>query len=204
MVTFITTVLGSPEFEPHGSCFLWTQPLLGLYVISDAVITLAYYSIPIALIYFVRKRRDLAFNWMFVMFGIFIFACGTTHLMGIWTVWQPVYWLDMSVKAFTAGVSSVTAILLWPLIPKALALPSPAQLELVNAELRRDNSERKRIEEELVRRAQDLTRSNEELERFNHAAVGREQRMIALKRQVNELLQAVGKPPAYKVAMSQG
>ena len=70
--------------------------------------------ISIALVIFVRKRQDLAFNWMFLMFGAFIFACGTTHLMGIWKLWERVYWLDGSVKAITAGLSVATAATLWP------------------------------------------------------------------------------------------
>lgn len=56
-------ILSSQGFEPHGYCFLWTQSLLWIYIVSDSLITLSYYSIPIALIYFVHKRRDLAFNW---------------------------------------------------------------------------------------------------------------------------------------------
>ena len=70
-----------------------------LHVISDALISLAYFSIPFTLLYFVRKRRDLEFNWMFVCFAVFIVACGTTHLMEIWTVWHPDYWLSGTVKA---------------------------------------------------------------------------------------------------------
>jgi hypothetical protein len=61
-------------------------PLRGL-------IGLAYYSIPVALWYFVRRRTDLPFTWIFVMFAVFIFACGTTHLIAVWKIWQPVYWL---------------------------------------------------------------------------------------------------------------
>jgi hypothetical protein len=197
-------LLMSSDFLPHGQCLLWQSGLLWLHAISDTLITMAYYSIPITLGYFLHKRRDVAFSWMFLLFGIFIFLCGTTHLVGVWTLWEPVYWLDGIIKLMTAGVSVATAILLVPLVPKAIALPSPAQLEVVNAALRQEIFERKRMGEELVHRAQDLTRSNKHLERFNQVAVGREQRMIALKRQVNELLQASGKPPAYNVAIGQG
>src|SRR5581483_9837837 len=87
----------------------------------------------------VRKRKDLAFGWIFVLFAIFIIACGTTHILGIWMIWQPAYWLDGVVKGLTATVSVVTAILLWPLIPKALALPSTAQLRAAYDELEEKN-----------------------------------------------------------------
>ena len=56
--------------------------------ISDALITLAYYSTPITLVYFVRKRKDLKFHWMFVCFAVFILACGMTHVMEIWNIWH--------------------------------------------------------------------------------------------------------------------
>ncbi len=127
------------QFLPHGVCLLWDRSLLLLHVVSDALIAAAYYSIPIALLFFVRKRKDLAFGWIFVLFAIFIIACGTTHILGIWMIWQPAYWLDGVVKGLTATVSVVTAILLWPLIPKALALPSPAQLRAAYDELEEKN-----------------------------------------------------------------
>src|SRR5215207_1916268 len=119
----------SHGFMPHGMCYLWQPGILLLHIVSDALITLAYFSIPFTLLYFVRKRRDLEFNWMFVCFAVFIVACGTTHAMEIWTVWQPVYWLSGSIKAITALASVPTAILLVKLIPQALALPSPAALQ---------------------------------------------------------------------------
>jgi hypothetical protein len=46
---------------------------------------------------------------MFLIFSAFIFACGPTRLLGIWKLWEPVYWLDGSVKAVTVGLSVVTA-----------------------------------------------------------------------------------------------
>ena len=129
------------SYLPHGYCYLWQPGLLTLHVVSDSIITLAYYSIPLGLVYFVRKRADLPFHWMFVLFAVFIVACGTTHLMEIWTLWHPSYWLSGAVKVVTAGASIGTAVLLVPLIPKAIALPSPAQLEAKNAELKTVNQE---------------------------------------------------------------
>ncbi|MEH2160204.1 MAG: ATP-binding protein [Nostoc sp.] len=96
---------------------------------------MSYFSIPCLLVYFVSKRRDIPFNWIFLMFGAFIIACGTGHLMDIWTLWYPTYWLSGLVKALTALISMYTALELIPLIPKALALPSPAQLEAANRDL---------------------------------------------------------------------
>ena len=123
-------------FLPHGQCLLWESGLIWLHVIADSAIVLAYYSIPFILANFVRKRVDLSFGWMLHLFSAFIFACGTTHLMGIWTLWQPVYFVEGLTKVATAVLSIVTAILLVRLVPQALTWPSPAQLEKVNEELR--------------------------------------------------------------------
>ncbi|MDF5731047.1 MAG: PP2C family protein-serine/threonine phosphatase [Rhizonema sp. PD38] len=123
-------------FIPHGHCYLWKPDLVGLHTISDALIALSYYSIPITLFYFVRKRKDLPFIKIFLLFIGFIVACGTTHIMEIWTLWHPTYWLSGSIKALTAIISVFTAVQLVPLVPKALALPSPAQLERANQEIK--------------------------------------------------------------------
>jgi two-component system sensor kinase FixL len=138
--------LFSSDFIPQGACYRWRPEILWLHVFSDGVITAAYYFIPLALVYFVRKRKDLPFNWMFLLFGVFIFACGTTHLMEIWTVWNPTYGLAGVIKAITAVTSVGTAMALVPLIPQALALPSPAQLRATNATLEGEVRERLQAE----------------------------------------------------------
>ncbi len=125
----VSNLVNTGTLLPHGFCINWTPVLLWLYVISDALIVLAYYSIPFTLIYFVSHRKDLAFSKIFIMFGAFILACGTTHLLGIITLWHPIYWIDAGMKAFTAMISCITAITLIVLMPKALKLPSPQQLD---------------------------------------------------------------------------
>jgi signal transduction histidine kinase len=124
-----------PVLTPHGFCLAWDPALLDLHVISDGVIALSYYSIPCALAYFVLRRQDLAFSWVFILFAIFILACGTTHVLDIWTLWHADYVTQGLVKAVTALASVLTACLLWPLIPKALMLPSPAVLRQANERL---------------------------------------------------------------------
>jgi len=83
--------LFSSDFMPHGYCYLWRPEIVWLHALSDGAITLSYFFIPLALIYFVRKRRDLPFHWMFLLFGLFIFGCGGTHAMEIWTLWHGTY-----------------------------------------------------------------------------------------------------------------
>ena len=110
----ISSLVNTGSLLPHGFCINWTPALLWLYVISDALIVLAYYSIPISLAYFVRHRKDLQFSWVFKLFGAFILACGTTHLLGIVTLWNPIYWVDAGMKGITAVISLLTAVaLVW-------------------------------------------------------------------------------------------
>lgn len=137
------------QFMPHGQCYLWQKDLLLLHVLSDAVIVLSYYSIPLALLYIIRKRADLKYGWIYTLFGVFIFLCGTTHLLGIWTVWVPDYWLAGTVKLLTAIVSLATAILIWPLIPKILRIPSHDQLLHINTELEKEIERHKQTEHQL-------------------------------------------------------
>jgi len=142
--------LFSTDFLPHGHCYFWKPSLIALHVISDGLITLSYYSIPVFLLVFVHKKRDIPFHWIFLMFGAFILACGTTHAMEIWTLWYPAYWLSGLVKAGTAAISLATAAALVPLIPQALALRSPAELEAANRALEEEIRERMRTEEKLA------------------------------------------------------
>jgi len=197
-MSFFSSFFNAGPFMPHGHCYFWTPSLIALQVVSDALIVLAYYSIPITLVYFVRKRKDLKFHWMFVCFAVFILACGTTHLLEIWNVWHGHYWLSGAVKAMTAMASVPTAILLVKLVPQALALPSPdalqkaydqleqrvaertLQLKITNANLVQEAQERQRAEQEIrqlndtleqrvAERSAQLEVANRELEAFSYS-----------------------------------
>jgi PAS domain S-box-containing protein len=106
---------------PHGYCLVWNSALLWLHVISDALIVLSYYSIPLILLYYIRKHQNFPFNKLLTMFAAFILACGTTHLFSIITLWLPIYWLEGFLKLLTAILSITTAIVLLVLTPKVLA-----------------------------------------------------------------------------------
>jgi PAS domain S-box-containing protein len=146
MTSFFSWLLSPQDYMPHGMCFLWQPELIGLHVASDSAIALAYYSIPVALGYFVWKRTDLAFPGIFVLTSLFILACGTTHIMGVWTLWFPDYRFDGGIKAVTALLSIGTAIAIWKVMPLALALPSTAQLERANQLLGGEINQRQRAE----------------------------------------------------------
>jgi signal transduction histidine kinase/CheY-like chemotaxis protein len=149
--------LFSNDFMPHGMCYLWNPAVLWLNVISDYVIAAAYYAIPFLLFYFVKRRRDLAFNWIFVAFGMFILACGSTHLMAGITVWNPLYRLDGVIKAVTALASVTTFVMLIPMMPTLISVPSPSELARVNKVLAKEIEDRRQAEAE-------VRKMNEELE----------------------------------------
>src|SRR5882724_10384418 len=157
MMEFLKKIFDS-DLMSHGHCYLWKPEIVWLHVVSDVLITLAYFSIPVILVYFVRKRSDLPFNWMFLMFGAFILGCGTTHAMEVWTVWHGTYRLAGIIKLITAGLSVSTAAALVPLIPKALALPGPALLEAANRELEQEVRHRQRAEKEIGQLNESLER----------------------------------------------
>lgn len=157
-------LLSTSGFMPHGHCYLWNPSMVGLHVTSDALIGLSYVVISMTLVYVVRRRRDLPFDWMFLAFGLFIIACGCTHFMEIWTLWTPVYWLSGSVKLITAGASVITAALLPGLVPKILALPSPSLLVRANEKLETEITERKRVERSLEEQAASLKEQAQLLE----------------------------------------
>jgi PAS domain S-box-containing protein len=191
-------------FMPHGYCLMWRPFVFWLNLVSDAVIALSYYSIPFALLYFAMRRRDLVFRWMFVMFGIFILGCGTTHAMGIWTLWYPDYAVDGLVKALTALVSVATAVMLWPLMPRALAFPSPGQLAQANRELNREIGERRQAEaavrqlndelEERVRaRTAELEAANERLRQEVEERRRAEDRLAAGEQRYRQVVELIRK-----------
>jgi PAS domain S-box-containing protein len=168
-VFLMNELLHHASFMPHGMCYLWQPDILLLHVVSDSFIALAYFTIPFTLLYFVRRRKDLQFNWMFVCFAIFIVACGATHVMEIITVWNPVYWVSGTVKAITALASVPTAFLLVKLIPDALQIPSAAILrreievrERAEAETRHANAQ---LEARVTERTAQLESANRELRR---------------------------------------
>lgn len=141
-------------YIPHGHCYLWKPGLVWLHLLSDGFIALAYFSIPIALVYFVQRRQDLPYPWLFLLFGAFIVACGFTHIFAVWTLWHPNYWTSGTVKALTAVISLITSAMMIPVIPEALALPGRGELEKAKADL----------EQRVLERTQALQLSEERLQ----------------------------------------
>lgn len=121
---------GIKDFIPHGYCLSWSSSLLWLTAGSDIVMTLAYINYPIGIAYFVWKRKDLQYRWLYLsFFNTFILTCASTHLMSVVTIWIPLYWLEAYMKAISAFIAAATVFAIWWVIPRALQLPSPAELQ---------------------------------------------------------------------------
>ena len=153
----LISFFGVNSFIPHGVCLSWNPVLLWLNIISDALIALSYYSLPISILYFIKKRGKIPYAWFLTICALFIIACGTTHLMHIILIWIPLYWLDGYLKALTAIISVTTAVAALWVVPFALRLPAIEQLlstiherDIANAELAFQNAEKAKRAAELV------------------------------------------------------
>jgi PAS domain S-box-containing protein len=167
---FLQLLFASGNFHAHGFGDMWNSGLVWLNLISDVVIAAAYFTIPVILVWFIRKRRDLPFGWMFALFGAFIVACGMTHVMEVWNLWHAQYWLAGAIKGVTAAASIATAILLVRLAPEALNLPGLDEWMNANAALQKEVQERRDIELKL-RTSESRYRENAELLDLTHDAI---------------------------------
>ncbi|MGG6238922.1 PAS domain S-box protein [Nodosilinea sp. AN01ver1] len=163
MVEYWQSLLSGP-FIPHGHCYLWRPGLVWLHLLSDALIALSYWTIAAGLVYFVRRRPDVPFKPLFWLFAAFIAACGATHLLEVWTLWFPTYWVSGAVKGLTALISLYTALELVPRLPLALALPNLTQLMDMNQALQSEISDRKQAEASLRAAEVEVRQLNQTLE----------------------------------------
>lgn len=121
MESALDVVFDVNNYMPHGYCLLWRPELIWIHVVSDLVITLAYFAIPATIGYLLYKRKQtVPFRWVFIMFALFIVFCGISHLVSIIVLWHPFYYFAGIVKALTAMVSLATAVMIFPLIPRLL------------------------------------------------------------------------------------
>ncbi|MDX1667824.1 MAG: histidine kinase dimerization/phospho-acceptor domain-containing protein, partial [Limnobacter sp.] len=147
-------------FMPHGYCISWDPFLLGLHLSSDALIALAYFSIPFGILYLVHQKKDLSFKPVYYLFAGFILACGVTHVLGMVTLWIPMYYIQGWMKAVTALVSVATAVYLLPKLPQILALPDLQETLNLNSSLKKEAESRRIAEEQLAQSQIQLKQTN--------------------------------------------
>ncbi|XP_022770869.1 ethylene response sensor 1-like [Durio zibethinus] len=105
----------------------WPQEelLVKYQYISDVLIALAYFSIPLELIYFVQKSAFFPYRWVLMQFGAFIILCGATHFINLWTFTmhsKAVAVVMTIAKVSCAIVSCATALMLVHIIPDLLSV----------------------------------------------------------------------------------
>lgn len=142
MLDFLYRLFDTSDFPARWKCGHWTPGHGWLHILSDLGVWSAYLAIPIVLGFFLQRRKDLPFRRIFLLFGAFIFACGTTHLMEAIIFWWPAYRLAGVIKLITAIISWTTVFALVPIVPRVLAMRSPESLE-------REIAARKQAEESL-------------------------------------------------------
>lgn len=171
----LTYLFGAAAFVPHGYCLLWRPDLVALHAISDVATAIAYFSIPAAIVVFMRRRPDFDHPNVAALFAIFILGCGLTHVADLTTLWWPVYGLEGLLKAGTATASILTAIVVWRLLPQVLLVPGPAQLRQANEDLRAEVLRRSAaeaallqardgLESQVASRTEELAQANRRLE----------------------------------------
>lgn len=163
-------LFGGGDYLPRGDALLWQPSMIALHTVSDFFIGVAFLLIPLAMLRFLRLRRDLPENSRRLagFFMLFIAACGVTHLADTVTIWVPVYWLHGLLKAVTASLSIATAVVMWPLIPQILRLPSPSRLQSeIDAHLRTMDELRgtqRELEERVETRTKELREAKSRFE----------------------------------------
>jgi len=168
MTDLLHYLFGAASFMPHGYCLLWRPDLVAMHAVSDGVIALAYVAIPVAMFTFLHRRQDIQGNSRKIgyLFIAFILACSATHMTALLTLWWPAYGAQGLVKVMTAVISVVTAVVVWQVLPKLLAIPSLQDLERANNLLKAENLQ---LNTEVGRSQSEIDRIND---RFETALTG--------------------------------
>ncbi len=161
IVDFFQKLFLAENWPARWTCGRWTGFHGWMYILSDLAIWSAYFAIPIIIILFIQKRKqELPFIKIFWFFILFILACGSTHLMDAIMFWYPAYRLNGFLLLGTAIISWITVISLIKILPQALSLKSPTQLEEIisqrTMELEKSNTH--------------LTKLNQDLDHFVYSA----------------------------------
>lgn len=172
---FFRNLFDTSNFPPRWSCGNWTPVHGWTHIIADTVIFLAYAAIPVSLAVVVTRRRDLPQAPIWILFALFIFACGFTHLVEASIFWLPWYRFSALMKVVTALVSVATAVVLARALPTILSLPGIQRLN------------------EQLRTALDTERAlSAELEKARTQLEDRTAHMTSRARKIDDALSAAG------------
>jgi signal transduction histidine kinase len=199
-VSFFSTILDTGNWPPRWQCGSWSTFHGWLYIISDIIIWISYFMIPLTLGFFIYKKKmePVPFRSIIILFIAFILACGLTHLIDAAIFWWPAYRLSALIRFVTATVSMGTVFALIKIAPEVIELKSPRMLENIvdartvelqslNARLQEEVAQRKRAEEKLKHLYADLERKTEGLEEMNRSLILRERDLLRSEEKVKEL-----------------
>jgi hypothetical protein len=65
-------LFGAASFLPHGFCLTWRPDLVAMHVVSDLAIGLAYFSIPLVILAYLRQKPDFEHRGTAYLFAAFI------------------------------------------------------------------------------------------------------------------------------------
>uniref|UniRef100_A0A0E0DAS7 Ethylene receptor n=1 Tax=Oryza meridionalis TaxID=40149 RepID=A0A0E0DAS7_9ORYZ len=138
--------------DGDGGGGIWsTDNILQCQRVSDFLIAMAYFSIPLELLYFATCSDLFPLKWIVLQFGAFIVLCGLTHLITMFTYERHSFHVVLALtvaKFLTALVSFATAITLLTLIPQLLRVKVRENFLRIKArELDREVGMMKRQEE---------------------------------------------------------
>ena len=194
MIGSLLYVFNPSNFKAHGLDFVNTPVLFWGFVIANLITFIAYIGIPILLVYFISKRRDMIFQPTFIFFALFIVLCGIHHLLHTITFFYPIYGIEMVNDIAMAAVSIGTFFSLFSVLKKAIKLMSPEQYKKINEELFLEVEKRKKSEEELKKNQEILKQNlgvlsakNVQLQKLNDLMTERELKMIELKKEIEDL-----------------
>ncbi len=200
ILEFFQNIYSLELFEPHSEHFIpGHEGLMWFIILSNALIVLAYILIPSVSVYLVRRRKDLVYNWVFLLVGLFISLCGVTHFMHIIVFFYPLYYIQAIVEWLTVLASAVTFFVLLKVVPEIVKLTVPGQLEEVRKWLSAEVEVNRKYEEELFQKNQAIEKSNqeiasknEEMVRLNNFMHGRELKVQELEKHLAGLKQKHG------------
>jgi signal transduction histidine kinase len=151
-------MLHANSLMPHAVCWAPDPGLIWTMVVTNAITFLSYLTIAWTLFYLVKHTgRSMVRDWGYfvVGFGLFILACGATHLMEVITTWTPIFWVDAWTNIITSILSACVAFMLIQRVSTLAYGINDYADRLANTE-----TEKQRVEDSLVaaRKLEDWSR----------------------------------------------
>ncbi|KAF9586932.1 hypothetical protein IFM89_039804 [Coptis chinensis] len=104
ILCLLVLVTAEDDEFPLGNCdeegFWSIESIMQCQLVSDFLIAVAYFSIPLELVYFI----NIPFKWVMAQFIAFIVLCGMTHLLNEWTYAPHTFQLMLALTIFKSSL----------------------------------------------------------------------------------------------------